>query len=123
MARAGPRMPAVCGHRRAPGDVRARQSARRRGCRGARNGVLRARRAPALQFHHRDRMKSVRYLIVGGGMTADAAAHAIREVDPNGSIGIISDDPHPPYNRPPLSKGLWKGDDPDKVVWRGTEKI
>jgi NADPH-dependent 2,4-dienoyl-CoA reductase/sulfur reductase-like enzyme len=68
-------------------------------------------------------MKSVRYLIVGGGMTADAAAHAIREVDPNGSIGIISDDPHPPYNRPPLSKGLWKGDDPDKVVWRGTEKI
>jgi len=68
-------------------------------------------------------MKSVRYLIVGGGMTADAAARAIREVDPNGSIGIISDDPHPPYNRPPLSKGLWKGDDPEKVVWRGTEKI
>ncbi len=68
-------------------------------------------------------MKSVRYLIVGGGMTADAAARAIREVDANGSIGIISDDPHPPYNRPPLSKGLWKGDDPEKVLWRGTEKI
>ncbi len=68
-------------------------------------------------------MKSVRYLIVGGGMTADAAARAIREGDPHGSIGIISDDPHPPYNRPPLSKGLWKGEDPEKVVWRGTEKI
>ena len=65
-------------------------------------------------------MKSYRYLIVGGGMTADAAARAIREVDSTGSIGIISDDPHPPYNRPPLSKGLWKGDDPEKVVWRGT---
>ena len=68
-------------------------------------------------------MKSYRYLIVGGGMTADAAARAIRELDSTGSIGIISDDPHPPYNRPPLSKGLWKGDDPEKVVWRGTDKI
>jgi len=67
-------------------------------------------------------MKSVRYLIIGGGMTADAAARAIRESDPSGSIGIMSDDPHPPYNRPPLSKGLWKGDDPEKV-WRGTDKL
>ena len=68
-------------------------------------------------------MSAYRYLIIGGGMTADAAARAIRESDPNGSIGIISDDPHPPYNRPPLSKGLWKGDDPEKVLWRGTAKI
>jgi len=67
-------------------------------------------------------VKSVRYLIIGGGMTADAAARAIRESDPSGSVGIVSDDPHPPYNRPPLSKGLWKGDDPEKV-WRGTDKI
>ena len=68
-------------------------------------------------------MTTFRYLIIGGGMTADAAARAIRESDANGSIGIISADPHPPYNRPPLSKGLWKGDDPEKVVWRGTEKV
>lgn len=66
-------------------------------------------------------MTSYRYLIVGGGMTADAAAHAIRESDSTGSIGIISAETHPPYNRPPLSKGLWKGDSEDKV-WRGTEK-
>ncbi len=68
-------------------------------------------------------METFRYLIIGGGMTADAAARAIRETDPSGSIGIISSDPHPPYNRPPLSKGLWKGDDPEKTVWRGTDKI
>jgi 3-phenylpropionate/trans-cinnamate dioxygenase ferredoxin reductase component len=67
-------------------------------------------------------MTSYRYLIIGGGMTADAAARAIREVDAAGSIGIISSDPHPPYNRPPLSKGLWKGESEDKV-WRGTEKV
>lgn len=68
-------------------------------------------------------MAGYRYLIIGGGMTADAAARAIREADPHGSIGIISADSHPPYNRPPLSKGLWKGDDPAKTVWRGTDTI
>jgi NADPH-dependent 2,4-dienoyl-CoA reductase/sulfur reductase-like enzyme len=68
-------------------------------------------------------VKSFRYVIVGGGMTADAAARAIRESDPGGSIGLMSDEAHPPYNRPPLTKGLWKGDDPEKVVWRGTDKI
>lgn len=51
------------------------------------------------------------YLIVGGGMTADAAAKAIRERDPNGSIGIIGDDIDPPYTRPALTKKLWT--DPD----------
>ncbi len=68
-------------------------------------------------------MNNFRYLIIGGGMTADAAARAVRESDADGSIGIISADPHPPYNRPPLSKGLWKGDDPEKTLWRGTDKI
>src|SRR5712671_1764680 len=86
--------------------------------------MLRARRSPALRFYAgEDRIKNVRYLIVGGGMTADAAARAIRESDPSGTIGIISDDAHPPYSRPPLSRGLWKGDDPEKVVWRGTDKL
>ena len=67
-------------------------------------------------------MTAYKYLIVGGGMTADAAAHAIRDADASGSIGIISSDPHPPYNRPPLSKGLWKGD-PETNIWRGTDKV
>src|SRR6266446_6094111 len=68
-------------------------------------------------------MTAYKYLIIGGGMTAAAAARAIRESDPPGSIGIISGDTHPPYNRPPLSKGLWKGDDPEKTVWRRTDTI
>lgn len=61
------------------------------------------------------------YLIVGGGMTADAAAHAIRETDPKGSIGLIGAEPHPPYNRPPLSKALWKGE-PEASIWRTTSE-
>jgi NADPH-dependent 2,4-dienoyl-CoA reductase/sulfur reductase-like enzyme len=60
------------------------------------------------------------YLIVGGGMTADAAARAIRESDPTGGVGLISAEPHPPYARPPLSKGLWKGE-PEAGIWKGTE--
>jgi len=60
------------------------------------------------------------YLIVGGGMTADAAARAIRESDATGGVGLISAEPHPPYARPPLSKGLWKGD-PEAGIWKGTE--
>ena len=35
-------------------------------------------------------MPNYKYLIVGGGMTADAAISGIREVDPNGSIGLIA---------------------------------
>jgi 3-phenylpropionate/trans-cinnamate dioxygenase ferredoxin reductase subunit len=54
-------------------------------------------------------MPSYKYLIIGGGMTADAAIEGIKEVDPDGSIGLVSAESHPPYNRPPLSKGLWKG--------------
>src|SRR5574341_823782 len=60
-----------------------------------------------------------RYLIVGGGMTADAAVEGIREGDPSGTIGLITEEADPPYNRPPLSKGLWKGKPLDKI-WRGT---
>ena len=66
-------------------------------------------------------MPHFKYLIVGGGMTADAAVNGIRESDRDGSIGLISGEQNAPYNRPPLSKGLWKGDAPDSI-WRGTDK-
>ncbi len=66
-------------------------------------------------------MPNYKYLIIGGGMTADAATKGIREADADGSIGIISNDTHPPYDRPPLTKGLWKGK-PVEKIWRGTDK-
>ncbi len=62
-------------------------------------------------------MTNYQYLIIGGGMTAAAAVDGIREVDPTGSIGIISAEPDAPYSRPPLSKGLWKGEPLDDI-WR-----
>ena len=62
-----------------------------------------------------------KYLIVGGGMTADAAAKGIREHDADGSITLVGSEPHAPYARPPLSKKLWAGGDEEKI-WRGTEE-
>ena len=64
-------------------------------------------------------MKSSRYLIVGGGMTGDAATQGIRDHDADGSITLVGSEPHPPYKRPPLTKGLWSGGDEAKI-WRGT---
>jgi 3-phenylpropionate/trans-cinnamate dioxygenase ferredoxin reductase subunit len=63
-----------------------------------------------------------RYLIVGGGMTADAACRGIRDRDADGSIGLVGEEPDPPYSRPPLSKALWQGKD-ESSVWRGTSEF
>jgi 3-phenylpropionate/trans-cinnamate dioxygenase ferredoxin reductase subunit len=66
-------------------------------------------------------MKSYQYIIVGGGMTADAAVDGIREMDLTGDIALISKEQDPPYNRPPLSKGLW-AKTPEEKIWRHTKE-
>ncbi len=63
--------------------------------------------------------ESCKYLIVGGGMTADAAVRGIREADKSGTIVVLSAENYPPYNRPPLSKKLWAGEPLDSI-WRKT---
>ena len=64
-----------------------------------------------------------KYLIIGGGMTADAAIRGIREHDPEGNIALVSKEEVPPYDRPPLSKGLWTKKKKVDQIWRGTEKF
>lgn len=49
-------------------------------------------------------MKHYKYLIIGGGLTGDGAVRGIRELDTEGSIGMFSMEPDPPYTRPSLSK-------------------
>jgi NADPH-dependent 2,4-dienoyl-CoA reductase/sulfur reductase-like enzyme len=63
-----------------------------------------------------------RYLIIGGGMAADAAVRGIRALDSEGSIGLICAELYPPYKRPPLSKGLWLGK-PWEKLWYRTETL
>jgi 3-phenylpropionate/trans-cinnamate dioxygenase ferredoxin reductase subunit len=65
-------------------------------------------------------MERRKYLIIGGGLAADAAIRGIRTVDPDGSILAVSDEDAPPYSRPPLSKALWRGASVD-TIWRHTE--
>ena len=67
-------------------------------------------------------MHHYKYLIVGGGMAADAAVRSIRKADQNGSIGLFSLEDDPPYDRPPLTKGLWKGR-PLERIWRKTADL
>ncbi len=67
-------------------------------------------------------MAHYKYLIIGAGMTADSAVRGIRELDTDGVIGIIGNDHNPPYNRPPLTKALWKGK-PLESIWRRTEEF
>ena len=49
------------------------------------------------------------YVIVGTGEAGASAVEGIRERDANGSILLIGDEKHLPYERPPLSKQLWFG--------------
>jgi len=67
-------------------------------------------------------MAKFKYVIVGGGMTADSAVRGIREIDPKGTIALFTSETYPPYNRPPLSKKLWKGK-PLESIWRNTESL
>lgn len=66
-------------------------------------------------------MKTYKYLIIGGGMTGDAAVRGIRERDTQSLIGMIGSETDMPYSRPPLTKGMWKGR-PFEKIWRGTDK-
>ena len=54
-------------------------------------------------------MKSTKYLLVGGGLAANSAAKALRKSDTDAGIVVVTDEPHLPYNRPPLSKDYLKG--------------
>lgn len=67
-------------------------------------------------------MAHYRYLIIGGGMTGDAAIRGIRDVDATAPVGLIGAESQPPYNRPPLTKGLWKGE-PEEKIWRQTDSL
>ena len=73
------------------------------------------------QTNSKSQMPEYKYLIVGGGMTANAAVKGIRSVDSEGSLGLIGSEQDPPYKRPPLSKGLWKGKQLDSI-WLKTQE-
>ncbi|MEQ8441317.1 MAG: FAD-dependent oxidoreductase [Alphaproteobacteria bacterium] len=58
-----------------------------------------------------------RIAIVGGGLAGLRAAETLREMGFTGSLSIFSAEPHPPYNRPPLSKQYLTGDLEDEALY------
>lgn len=61
------------------------------------------------------------YVIIGAGMAGEAAAQAIRDADAKATIGMLGEESHPPYDRPPLTKKLWKGGK-EADIWRPIDK-
>jgi NADPH-dependent 2,4-dienoyl-CoA reductase/sulfur reductase-like enzyme len=51
----------------------------------------------------------VRVVIVGAGMAGVQTAVALREQGHDGSLVLLGAEPHPPYDRPPLSKDVLLG--------------
>src|SRR5438093_11346156 len=62
------------------------------------------------------------FVVVGGGVGGGTAALALRSEGFAGRIVVVCDEPHAPYSRPPLSKGVLRGEeDPTRVALRPAE--
>ncbi|MDJ0895768.1 MAG: FAD-dependent oxidoreductase [Alphaproteobacteria bacterium] len=58
-------------------------------------------------------------VIVGGGQAGYQIAASLRSEDYEGPIHLLCEEPHPPYQRPPLSKGYLTGKTkPDSLPFR-----
>ena len=55
-------------------------------------------------------------VIAGGGLAAQRCAETLRSQGYDGAIRIVCAEPHPPYDRPPLSKELLTGALPPAAV-------
>ncbi|MER7555815.1 FAD-dependent oxidoreductase [Nocardioides sp. NPDC126508] len=63
-------------------------------------------------------------LIVGAGLAGLRAVEGARAAGWPGPITIVGDEPHPPYDRPPLSKATLSAEDPPDVpALRSSEVI
>lgn len=57
------------------------------------------------------------FVIVGASLTGSSAAGALRREGFDGRIVLIGAEPHPPYERPPLSKEYLRGEKPPQDVF------
>ena len=62
-----------------------------------------------------------KYLIIGNSAGGIGAVEAIREVDKEGSLTIISDEPYPVYSRPLISKYLAGESNIDMMLFRSPD--
>jgi 3-phenylpropionate/trans-cinnamate dioxygenase ferredoxin reductase component len=62
---------------------------------------------------------TTKYLLIGGGLSCHEAAKELRRIEPDAGITLVSDEPHLPYNRPPLSKQFISGKMPRERLFFG----
>jgi 3-phenylpropionate/trans-cinnamate dioxygenase ferredoxin reductase subunit len=63
------------------------------------------------------------FLIVGGGQAAMSLAEKLRNLGAEGSVTIVGEEPVPPYERPPLSKGYLLGEQAKERLFLRPEAI
>lgn len=57
------------------------------------------------------------YVIVGASLAGAKAAETLREEGFDGRVVLVGDDPHRPYERPPLSKGYLMGSEDESAAY------
>jgi NAD(P)H-nitrite reductase large subunit len=62
-----------------------------------------------------------KYLIIGNSAGGIGAAEAIREIDKEGPLTIVSDEPYPAYSRPLISEYLSGERDLDRMLFRPSD--
>jgi NADPH-dependent 2,4-dienoyl-CoA reductase/sulfur reductase-like enzyme len=62
-------------------------------------------------------VKSIKYLLIGGGLACSQAAKQLREVDPESRIALVGEEPYVPYDRPPLSKEFLREEKPRDALF------
>src|SRR5262245_46858865 len=63
-------------------------------------------------------------VVVGAGQAGCWAVQTLRKHGHGGRLVLIGDEPHPPYERPPLSKQVLKGEAEPPSAWLTTpEKL
>ena len=62
------------------------------------------------------------FVVLGGGLTGATAAIALRQSSSDARVTLIGDEEEAPYERPPLSKGYLRGEQPfEKLLVRPPE--
>jgi 3-phenylpropionate/trans-cinnamate dioxygenase ferredoxin reductase subunit len=60
-------------------------------------------------------------VLVGGGLAAGTAVRELRSQGYAGDLVVFAGEPHPPYERPPLSKGYLLGNEPAEKAFVNAE--
>ena len=62
-----------------------------------------------------------RVVIVGAGQAGAQVAVSLRQLGFAGEVTLLGEEPHPPYQRPPLSKGYLSGEMALERTWLRSE--